>query len=111
MEDITHGIMEDIMIRGDMDSMVTDMVTAMVMVMVMATMVGDILITDLIGDIQTGLHLTEVIRVTIMKGADVTCIHRVDVDRYEILPHIQLLVEAGITTVQIHQPEEVDIHV
>ena len=71
MEDITHGIMEDIMIRGDMDIMVTDMVTAMVM----ATMVGDILITDLIGDIQTGLHLTEVIRVTIMKGADVTCIH------------------------------------
>ena len=111
MEDITHGIMEDIMIRGDMDSMVTDMVTAMVMVMVMATMVGDILITDLIGDIQTGLHLTEVIRVTIMKVADVTCIHRVDVDRYEILPHLQLLVEAGITTVQIHQPEEVDIHV
>lgn len=46
-----------------------------------------------------------------MKVADVTCIHRVDVDRYEILPHLQLLVEAGITTVQIHQPEEVDIHV
>lgn len=50
MEDIPHGIMEDIMIRGDMDIMVT--------AMVMATMVGDILITDLIGDIQTGLHLT-----------------------------------------------------